>query len=493
MSVTFIGVHADILIDISQERDIEGSLGSGKTTVCLWDELDALYEYPTIWNLIARYSDDAVSTKLRPSYEQLISLHDIGKEFGMPAWNDKKKYYEFGNGSRTYAFGLKAASLLERYEKIRGVAVSRIFVDQAESVPADVAVELRARLRPDIIAKERGITFPTQLTFSANPVNTSHWLAKQFPTNNSIKRRKYFCVPLSANAHNLPPDMIDGMIQATPPDHPKYQTIILGQRGLNVLGDPIYEGLFNRKLHIREVAYRESAPILESYEVGKHNPCWIAAQRDSAGGINFLGGILGKELMIDDFIPLVQQHRDDWFPVTAARKIESCTGPMGDKHTQVGARFTLMGLLREAKIYPRWADNGNAPDVRLAMIEYLAGQLRRRTANAEAISVSNDPKRWLMRDPSTGELTPSPFLAFAFEGGYTWSEHFVSVSNKEIRQPNEDDEFANIMHAVEHLCLNFFAGQPSQQDLDTEAMRKSLLQPVARSSRQGPFGSGYLG
>lgn len=477
MALEFRGVHADILLDKSPERDVEGSLNCGKTTVCLWAELNALKEHAGIWILLARYSDDAVSTKLRPAFEQLISLHTLGKEYGIPKWDDKKKFYEFGNGSRAYAFGLKAQSVVERYEKIRGLPVSRIFVDQAEALPGDIGIELRARLRPDIIARERGVVFPTQLTFSANPVNDDHWLAKQFPVHNNLKRRRYFCVALTDNAHNLPQETIDGMLQATPPDHPKYQTVILGQRGLNVIGDPVYDGLFDRSLHVRSLFLREQAPLMEAYEVGKHNPCWMVAQRTYTGGINFLGGILGKGLVIEDFLPIVNQYREEWFPNQP--QLKSCTAPIGDKHTTNDLRFTLVSLLRNAGLQPVWKDSGNAPDVRLAMIEYMASNLRKRSADrSEAVGIEAKPSRWLYANRDG--ITEKQFLAFAFDGGYTWSDHFVSVSHKEIRQANEDDEFANAMHCVENICLNFCATKrtPEEEQKKLNARRRETRQRI---------------
>lgn len=456
----FEGIAAEVLADTTPERDVEGGLGSGKTTVCLWAELNALAKYPGIWILLTRYSDDSVSTKLRPAFDQLWSLHDIyTQSLSEPHWDDKKKFYEFWNGSRAYAFGLKAVSVVERYEKIRGLPVSRIFVDQAEAVPGDIAIELRARLRPDIIARARGQSFPTQLTFSANPVDFDHWLAKQFPAANNLKRRKYFALGLMDNAHNLPPDMVEGMIQATPPDHPKYQTVILGQRGPNVIGDPIFEDAFDRKTHLATLPIREDAPFFEAYQVGKHNPTWVIAQRAPAGGLRVLGGIIGSGLMLEDFLPLVKQYRSEWFPDVPASRFKACTSPLGETAIQGLPRFTLLTVLKDAGVAATWKPNSNAPDVRLAMIEYVAAQLHRRTPDRQqALAIEASPSRWLLRDLSTGALTQKPFMAFAFEGGYVWSEHFVSVSNKEIRQPVEDDQYANAMHCVEDICLNFCTG-----------------------------------
>jgi hypothetical protein len=476
MKLEFHGVHAEILADRIAERDIEGSLSCGKTTLCLWDELEQLKKHPGIWILLSRWTEDATKTLLRPAFEQLARIH--GSTW---SWNRDENYYTFENGSRAYSFGLKTQSSdpEQRYGKIRGLPVSRIYVDQAEQLPADIANELRARLRPDIEARLKGIDYPRQLTFSPNPVNDSHWIAKQFPLDNKLKGRHYYGLSLFDNKHNLPADMIEGLLRAYPAEHPKHQTVILGQRGLNVIGEGVYENLFDRTLHVKAVEANHDAPLLEGFEVGKHNPVWIAAQRTYAGGLVLLGGIIGKRMMLDDFLPLVQRTRTEWWP--ELKTVKSCTSPMGE--TSGSARYTLVNLLRDAGLAPIWRENANAHDVQLAMIEQTAALLRRRlSAKEEAVAISNAPDRWLSVLPD-GSLKATPFLSFAFEGGYVWSEHMVSVSNKTMRQPFVDDEYSNAMRCVENILLNFFAGQKT--DAQQEAER------YAEAQRQGPT-SGFL-
>lgn len=471
-NLQFQGVHADFLADETREIDLEGSLSSGKTTVALFKELQALLKWPGIWILLTRYSDDAVKTKLKPAFEEICAIENV--DF---SWNDKEKYYEIGE-SRAFAFGLKAASLVERYNKIRGLPVSRIYVDQAEELPSDIANELRARLRPDIRARLRGSQFPNQLTFSPNPTADDHWIAKQFPIDNHIKNRRYYALSLFDNEHNLPAETIEGMLQTYPAEHPKHGVVILGQRGLNVIGEPIYDGVFNRELHVKPTFHASDTPLWQSYQMGKHNPVWIVAQQSYHGGLQFLGGIIGQEMMLEDFLPIARRTRGEWFPQLDAKHLKSCSDPMGDKHSMEQQRFTLLNVLREGGESVQWRDNSNAPDVRLAMIEHLAGSLRRRTtSNEESLTINSDKTRWLKA--SRSEITHSPFLEYAFSGGYTWSEHFVSVSNKEIRQPHEDDWFANAMHAAENLVLNFCAGRVSDVERDRRLAMSRMRQQEA--------------
>lgn len=483
MPVEFRGKHLAFLHDTTPEIDLEGALACGKTTVALWKELDALETHPGIWSLLSRWTDDATNALLRPAFEQLARLHKTNL-----AWKgDKEKYYLLENGSRAYCFGLKTQSSdpEQRYGKIRGLPVSRIYIDQAEQVEADIAGELRLRLRPDIEARQRGQDYPRQLTFTPNPTNYDHWLAKQFPDqNNPFKNRVYYSLSLYDNQHNLPADIFENALAMYPLEHPKHRTVILGQRGLNVTGDPIYEDVFIRKTHVGPVRARTDIPVLEAFEFGRHNPTWVAAQRAPDGRLALLGGVQGKHMVLEHFLPFVQQQRDEWFGSAPSTTFKTCTAPMGETETTSGTRYTLLKLLREAGFKATYRANANAADVQLAMIEQIAGLLQRRTmTREESIVVNADPAMWLTYS-TDGTVKQTPFVAFALDGGYVWSKHTISISHKEVRQPFEDDEYANAMHCLENLVLNFCAGRLTDNERASKKAQQRGSDAFGRPQRE---------
>ena len=251
--------------------------------------------------------------------------------------------------------------------------------------------------------------------------------------------------------------------------------MILGLRGLNVMGDAIFEKLFDRELHVAPLTIRPNQPLLEVFIVGQHNPTWIIGQRTYHGSLLLHAGIMGEQMMLEDFLPLVLHHRSEWFPDAVIR---TCTAPMGETTNTAGRRHTLLGFLRDAKFKVIWRESANAPDVQLAMIEEIAGMLRRRTGGREeSLLINNDPQRWFTAS-TDGQLKQVPFLAFAFEGGFVWHDHGVSVSNTTIRQAFDDDEYSNAMRGVENLLLNFCASRRSQDERDRDAERE------ARAARQ---------
>ena len=62
-------------------------------------------------------------------------------------------------------------------------------------------------------------------------------------------------------------------------------------------------------------------------------------------------------------------------------------------------------------------------------------------------------EKWLTI--STKATVPDRFLADAFEAGYVWDEHMVSVGNKQVRKPKKDGWYEHGMNCAEYLEVNF--------------------------------------
>ena len=469
------GIHATIFADDTREIDVEGARESAKTTLLLDRRISLLKRFPGIHTLICRYSDTATKTKLKPRFESLCAI----RGFTSYNWNDKELAYEFSNGSKVYAFGLKAANQTARYEKIRGLDVSDVYVDQAEELPADIGQELRASLR------QRG--YPHQLTFSPNPVSTTHWLADErhggFPEDNSVPGRRYYRLSIDDNAYNLSDEDIASMKATFPPDHAKHGAMILGRRGFNVIGDPIFEDTFMRKYHVRELRFDPESLLLEGFDFGKKNPAYVAAQRLPDGGLVFLAGIIGENLFLQDFVPFVVTQREKWFPNLRSDMIRTCCPAQGP--LDGGNRFTSLAVLRKAGFQPISRDGSNAADVSLAMIEQLAGYMRRRNASGkESFGINNDESHWL-KASRQGVPEPWPFMAQAFEAGAVWDKHFRSVGNNVVRQMATDDWFANAVRCAQNIELNFCANQLSQDEIE----RRRASQRSQDSDGSSRYGS----
>ncbi len=443
---------------------LEGSLASGKTTVALDKEIEATQRYPGIQILVFRWTEDAVSTKLRVEWEKILSIRGLEA-----TWDAKQKCYDFPNGSKVFMFGLKAVSQVEMFNKIRGLSVSRLCGDQVEECREIVAGELRGRLRPDLVATMRGIKFPFQLTFVANPSDTHFWLSEEFPVGDKIKGRRLISLSIFDNPF-LPPETIEGLVRAWPEDHPCHLTMIQGKRGPQFMGPPVFRGLYDKEKHWRTLELRHDMPILESFEVGTENPTWVYGQAMYDGGIAVMGGLRGEKMMLEEFVQLVKGYRLKWFPPNL--DVKTCVAPMGENLKATGNRYTLLDVLRKKlDIRPTLRGTGNAPDVRLAMIDNLGTYLKKYRADGlPMLGVNKDEDKFLVCDRDGAKQVP--FVHYAFEAGFVWDENDVSVANKVIRKALEDDQFANAMHCIENIELNFLAGQKSPSE---KALKRQKL------------------
>mgnify|MGYP001563460524 FL=1 len=443
------------LEDSTREVDLEGALNSGKTTAALWKIRNYCTAWPGIKCLIARYAQGDTERLLRPRWEEIC--REAGE---IPPWQAREEYYAFRNGSRVYAFGLMVQEAQRRQAKIRGWDGAVIYVDQAEELPPDIILALFGRPR------QQGM--PHQVIFTPNPLSERDFLSGLFPTDNRIQGRRYYSVSLDHNAHNLMPGTVEALKRAYPPTHAAHRSLILGQRGLRVVGQPVYgphldrPGAFRREVHIRPIAYDPKGLVYESFDYGMHHPCWIVAQQPYTGGWHILGGVLGQDLYLDEFLPIVKRYRALWCP--AMTGLLSCCDPAGTHESSQGVRQNGLSILRDYDITPVWRDNSNAPDVRYATIERLAAlMLRRSVSGGEAFSVNNDPSRWIVVS-ADGPREGMAILADGCEAGYVWDPIDVSVGSKKVRRPRKEKWYEHPMNCLEYLELNFGADQPTQEE-----------------------------
>lgn len=438
ITMVFRGKHGQALLDEStRELDIEGAIRAGKTTVCLHRELRAALQHPGIHILFARWTDSGLYGLVVPLWRRICA--DAGLQL---QWNADEEVDTLPNGSKVFMRGLKTQDAVQRYSKLRGLTLSRVYVDQAEELPQDIYLELAGRL------SQKG--YPHQITISPQSVEEGHWIAQEFPADNSkMPHRRLISLSVHDNAHNLEPSVVPNLERLYPPSHPKHKTLILGLRGMNVTGEPVYKGAFVRQIHEGKADYDASLPLEMALDFGKHHPCVVFRQVSVVGQVRYLGGILGQQLYLDDFCDILLRFRANWFPNALVRECCDPAGTVDTSHGTHGAYKTL-----EAKgIRPVSIPDSNSPGTRLAAVERMAAQMRKRAANREEAFVVSNSDRWLrISEQST---VVDRFLADGFEAGYVWDEHLVSVNNKQVRKPKKDGWYEHGQNCAEYLELNF--------------------------------------
>jgi hypothetical protein len=193
----------------------------------------------------------------------------------------------------------------------------------------------------------------------------------------------------------------------------------------------------------------------------------VFAQYTPWNQLLLLGGLMGQNLYLEDFAPLIRLYRSQWFPDVI--EVRECCDPAGAHDNSQGVRNNGLLVLREHGINPTFKENSNAPDVRLAMIERLAAYMRKRTPQGEAFAVESNPDRWLLISPDA--MKSWPFLADGFEAGYVWDEHMVSVGSKPMRKAKKDGWYEHGQNCCEYIELNFGGAQPTAMQTERHAAR----------------------
>lgn len=473
--IQFRGPVARFMRDETRYIDLEGAFRSGKTTACLFKVARACVAYPGMPWLICRWTDSDTHGILKPVWRKCLTMMGIGAE-----WDPSEHCDIFPNGpdpdqphrggSRVYIRGLKPQTELSRYAKLRGLTLAGVYNDQTEELPYDFYLELKGRLSAP--------GYPHQLILSPNPeFSEDHYLAKEFPIAQTNKNHHYYCVSIYDNAHNLDATVIPDLVTAYPPGSAKHRPAILGQRGVKVLGTPVYAGYFSRRIHEQSAAMNPELPLIESIDFGQHHPCVVWAQYDYHGGLHVLGAVMGLDLYLDDFAEVILRYRNEWFG--GSSRIDSCCDPAGAHKSSQGARQTGVGILNDHGIYPMSQPDSNMPLIRSTAVERVGAAMRRRSpSGGEGFTV--DPVRQVIVT-ATG-IRSSKFMTDGLEAGYVWDPHPRSVGNKMVRVPLKDGWYEHGQNCLEYIELNFGGATrtAAQVARDTARAARVALQQAQR-------------
>ena len=432
------GKQAEVMRCQAREMDVEGAVRSGKTTVCLWKEFKFANEFPGINILLCRWSDENTFGQLKPLWDEICYAAGVEQ-----TWNARESCYDWLNGSRIYVRGLMTSQEKQKYSKFRGLTLARVYGDQGEEIDEDVYRELAIRLSQ--------LGFPHQITISPQSVDEGHWINDVFPVEGGDPKRQYFSLSTYDNEHNLPAEYIDDLTRQFPADHPKHRTMVLGLRGMNVTGVPVYAGAFSRELHQRPVTYDPLLPVEVGIDFGKKHPCIVARQVSALGQVRMLCGIMGQDLYLHDFVPMVTKRLGAWFPDADVRWAGD---PAGSADTSQGTKGAGKILKNDFGIVVKFSKHANTPTARLGSIEQLAGLMRRRLSDgSEGFVVNSAKDRWI-RISKRGPVQDR-FLAAALEAGYVWDKHTISVNNKQVKRPKKDGWYEHGCNCAEYLGITF--------------------------------------
>ena len=413
-----------------QAIDYEGAVRAGKTTAPASKASDYIDEWPGIHLCISRWKDTDLWAQTVPAWREMAQQTGVQLR-----WHPDEQYDEcVHSGSRVYIRSLHTNELDSRYSKLAGMTLAVWWIDQPEEVPKDVIESyFPARLSQP--------NYPHELWLTPNPVDeTDHWVAEWFPIDPAKRKGNYHLIQTSLydNIAGVGEQYIRDMEERYPLGHALRRRFIDGQRGLSVVGTPVYAGAFSRSLHVSEsVAFNPGLPLGEAWDFGHHHPAVLWSQYGE-GTWHVLGEVMGQDQFIDDFAPWVLQQRVALFGNKAEAWV--CCDPAGARIDNQGLKNTAVGVLNAFGIHPRSIEGSNSPTMRDAAIPHLSGALMRLHRGVPAVQAH--PRCRVFID--------------GLEAGYVWDDRaFHNSISPNTRRPLKDGRYDHLQNCAEYSWLNF--------------------------------------
>jgi hypothetical protein len=499
-----------------QYVDLEGAIGSGKTTAPAWKMVEYATTYPAIFMAIGAWTDEMLGPP-KTAFLEAARAQGFSPEEGTLTWHGAQgeEYYEFeGYHSRVYVRSLKASEDDMRYMKLAGLSLSIFWIDQSEPVPQDVYnAYIPARLRQP--------GYPHEVWLSPNPLDESHWQSKEFPTDPRKRPENYHYIrtTLYDNIAAVGAQFIADMEQKHPPGSALRHRFIDGTRGPMTRGKPIYGATFRKPIHAPDAGVLpvEEAPILQGHDFGTKHPAIVWAQLTWWGQLRILGSIEGDDLFIETFVPIFKEWRTEWFGEITP--LVTCD-PSGGKATRDGTQQNGVKVLQQHGMFPQYGENFNQPTQISYAIESIGGYLNRtvtqpiwfddrcpycvnhrphgRTGERlpRSMVVSGgavlhgrqvpafqiDPHRHLV--VSNADVEERSPLLNGFMGGYVYAAN-MPVGGINIKRPLKDDIHDHTMRCVEYIIQQFgtvrMAEEMLEQGIETGVRQMQARERQARA------------
>lgn len=435
--------------------DYEGAVRAGKTTAPASKACDYAIDYPGIHMGAARWKDTDLFGQVVPAWRDMCRLYGLKTQ-----WHPDEQYDEIQPyGSRMYLRALHTNELDSRYSKLAGLSLAVLWIDQPEEVPEDV-------IDAYIPARLSQVGYPHEVWLTPNPVDeTDHWIAKWFPVDRSQLAPHHHLIQTSLydNVNGIGEQYIRDMEAKYPAGHPLRRRFIEGQRGLSIVGTPVYANVFNRRLHVDDsVAFDPNLPLIEAWDFGHHHPAVLFSQF-VRGSWNVLGEVMGHDQFIEDFTPWVLQQRAALCP--GLREVWSCCDPAGARLDSQGINNTAVNVLNGHGVHPRYVDGSNSPTYRDAAIQKLSQALTKLSRGVPMVQVH--PRCRLFID--------------GLEAGYIWDDRSIANSvSPNTRRPRKDGTYDHLQNCAEYSWLNFGPAALTPKDAQRETDRVERMMNQAR-------------
>jgi hypothetical protein len=440
--------------------DFEGSVRSGKTTFLCRKIRDYGLKYPGICMGLTRWTQDGLDAVLKPKWREILGEMQVPFE-----WNGKEEYDKLPNGSLCYLRGLRAAEESMRFGKLAGLTLSILGVDQAE----EIGDEDKDVYQAYVPARLSQVGYPHQVILTPNPPAEDHWVAQEFPEDNSKPGYRYIRAELWDMAPILGQDYVNELASKYPPGSALYRRFVEGRRGLGLVGDAVYGGYFlptkavgghRIPWHVqKDVPYHAGLPLYESWDFGHKHPAVLWSQY-VFGQWRVLGEVMGSGQFLEEFAPYVLHVRKQSFP--KIRTVETVCDPTGGSTTSHGSMRTAVTILNEHDVWPicneTTKDYNTIPQKNYAI--QLTGKLMME----------------MQRGGEPGFVVDARCKQFitGLEAGYIWSrKDYTSLATGNIRRPEKDGTYDHLQNCWEYTVLQWVGSGLSRKQYERQQAKKA--------------------
>lgn len=455
-------------------QDLEGGYRSGKTTVAILKVGDLCYAHPGMQWFVGRWTQDATDAQLKPRFLELLAHAVVDYLPEESAYLLRSKDPE--RPSKVYLRGLKPSEGTQPFSKIHGLTIAGAYLDQPEEVPYEYFRHLQTRM------SQPG--YPQMLLLTPNPPAKNHWIAREFPEDNSrlAEGYRYTKVTMRDNERALGKDYVDRVERDLRNDPAEYRRAVLGQRGVPLKGRPVYQGVFEEGVHVVAPEFNPAVPLIECWDFGHKHPAvtWL---QFPPGELLIHGGVMGENLFLEDFIPYVEAVRGEWFPTVAPSMLWWTCDPAGDSPNSHGSK-TGVQILHGFGIIPRIEPDANTPPKRTFAIQAMSGYLRRRHYDGKPVCRIN--RRFYLVNEH-GDRTTDAVIVDGFSVGYVWDDDhaYQGTQYANLRRPKKDGWFEHPFNTLEYGMIAFAPPDAAEkagiiQSADAERRARQLLRERGR-------------
>lgn len=366
-----------------------GATGAGKTTALIWQAIDDCLMVRNNRGMLARMAyEDLQATVLE---DLLIELETYQIPY---VFYKRYRMIHFPQtNSILHLVGL--GDTVKNLRRTKGRNLGFIAIDQLEDIPEDVFKFQLTRLRLPHVPPERRHIFAT-----ANPVPEDHWIYRAFmgdPERGLPAWEGTYIITATLDDNPHLPDEFKKLLFSSLSEEEK-ERYIKGEWGFVPVGMRAFP-MFDKSIHVRQVEFDQRYALIIGLDFGYHHPAAVWLQvvepEDFVGRrVHVLDEFLGMDLLLDDFIEVVQERTRAYFP--NAELIFWC----GDPYAAV-----------------QRSDRGEAIDIHLRRRYQIALRMKRMPLENSVQNVAGLLKQnRLLIHPRCKRLIR------AFEGGYRRDE-----------------------------------------------------------------------